>query len=194
MTTTVSTQLGQFLCALRYADLPKEVTEKAKVCILDAIGTALEGYQLEPVALALDVAEEMSRGGNTTLWGRGAKVDPLSASFANCVAIHALLHDDTLMDSWSHPAGPVVAAAIAVAEAHGASGQDTLLGVVAGYEVMGRLGGPGASLRSRASGVASARIRPTACSARLRQRRASCTSTRLSTRTHSRVPRASPTG
>lgn len=143
MTATVSTQLGGFLAGLQYADLPKHVTDKAMVCVLDAIGTALEGYLLEPVALALHAAEDMSRGGSTTLWGRTAKVDPLSASFANCVAIHALLHDDTLMDSWSHPAGPVVAAAIAVAEATRASGRDALLGIVAGYEVMGRLGGPG---------------------------------------------------
>jgi 2-methylcitrate dehydratase PrpD len=143
MTETVAAKLGSFLSALRYADLPPEVTEKARICVLDAIGTALEGYRLEPIVIALDVAEEMSRGGESTLWGRKARVDPLSATFANCVAIHALLHDDTLMDSWSHPAGPVVSAAFAIAEANRASGKDALLGIVAGYEVMGRLGGQG---------------------------------------------------
>ena len=144
MTATVAAELGSFLSGLRYSDLSPDVAEKARICVLDAIGTALEGYRLEPVVIALDTAEEMSRGGETTLWGRVARVDPLSATFANCVAIHALLHDDTLMDSWSHPAGPVVAAALAVAEANRASGKEALLGIVAGYEVMGRLGGQGA--------------------------------------------------
>jgi len=140
----VAGQLGNYLSGLRYEDLPAEVIEKAKTCLLDAIGAALEGYQLEPVSLAYDVAEEISSGGGATLWGRGSAVSALSATFANCVAIHALLHDDTLMTSWSHPAGPVVGAAVSMAESLKADGRKTLLAIVAGYEVMGRLGGNGA--------------------------------------------------
>lgn len=140
---TVTSQLGRYLSGLRFEDLPPEVVEKAKICLLDAIGTALEGCELEPIAIAFDVAEELSSGGNVTLWGRGSSVSVLPGAFANCVAIHALLHDDTLMNSWSHPAGPVIAAAIAVAEAWGIDGPRTLLGIVSGYEVMGRLGGSG---------------------------------------------------
>lgn len=144
MSQAVATELGSFLSALRFEDLAAEVVEKAKICVLDAIGMALEGYRLAPVAMAFDVAAELSRGaGDATLWGRGDRVGFLEAAFGNCIAIHALLHDDTLMDSWSHPAGPVVAAAIACAERAGASGARTLLGIVAGYEVMARLGGEG---------------------------------------------------
>lgn len=140
---TATSQLGRYLSGLRYEDLPSDVVEKAKICLLDAIGTALEGYELEPVSIAFDVAEEVASGGGVTLWGRGSSVSVLPAAFANCVAIHALLHDDTLMNSWSHPAGPVIAAAIAVGEAWGIDGRRTLLGIVSGYEVMGRLGGSG---------------------------------------------------
>lgn len=141
--TTVASQLGRYLSGLHFEDLPPNVVEKAKICLLDAIGTALEGYELEPISLAFDVAEESSNGGAATLWGRGSSVSVLPATFANCVAIHALLHDDTLMNSWSHPAGPVIAAAIAAGEAWGIDGRRILLGIVAGYEVMGRLGGSG---------------------------------------------------
>ncbi|HEX7126067.1 MAG TPA: MmgE/PrpD family protein [Thermodesulfobacteriota bacterium] len=140
---TVAEQLGHFLSTLTFERLPQEVVEKSKICLLDAIGTALEGYRFEPISLAYDVAETTSERGDVTLWGRGRTAGVLPAAFANCVAIHALLHDDTLMNSWSHPAGPVVAAAVAVAEWRGASGARTLLGIVAGYEVMGRLGGAG---------------------------------------------------
>jgi 2-methylcitrate dehydratase PrpD len=145
LTNTVATDLAEFLSTLRSAELPAEVVEKAQICVLDAAGMALEGYRLEPVTLALDVARELSPpGGAATVWGRGDRVPVLPATFANCVAIHALLHDDTLMDSWSHPAGPVVAAAFAVTQHTRATGARTLLGIVAGYEVMARLGGEGA--------------------------------------------------
>lgn len=142
-TKTVTTELAEFLSKLRFEDLPGDVVDKAKICVLDAIGMALEGYRLEPVELALDVAEDLSGGGDVTLWGRGSHVGLLQGAFANCVAIHALLHDDTLMSAWSHPAGPVISTAIAAAEHTGASGARTLTGIVAGYEVMARLGGDG---------------------------------------------------
>lgn len=141
---TVAAELGRFLSRLKFDEIPPGVIEKSKICLLDAIGTGLEGYRFDPVSIAFDVAEETSNGGVATLWGRGTSVGVLPAAFANCVAIHALLHDDTLMSSWSHPAGPVIASAIAVAEAWGVSGRQTLLGIIAGYEVMGRLGGSGA--------------------------------------------------
>jgi 2-methylcitrate dehydratase PrpD len=145
MTRTVAVELGEFLSALRLPHLPPTVVEKAEICVLDAVGMALEGFRLEPVRLAIETAVELSpRGGPATVWGAGQRVDALLAAFANCVAIHALLHDDTLMDSWSHPAGPVVAAAFAAAQHAGASGAETLVGIVAGYEVMARLGGEGA--------------------------------------------------
>jgi 2-methylcitrate dehydratase PrpD len=145
VTKTVVTELAEFLGPLRIADVTADVIEKAKICVLDAAGMALEGYRLEPVALALDVAAETgAAGGPATVWGRGTRVPVLPAAFANCVAIHALLHDDTMMDSWSHPAGPVVSAAIAVAQHARATGAQTLVGIVAGYEVMARLGGEGA--------------------------------------------------
>jgi 2-methylcitrate dehydratase PrpD len=142
---TVAAELAEFLSPLRIADLPPAVVDKAQICVVDAAGMALEGYRLEPVTLALDAAAELHPGGGAaTVWGRGDRVPALAAAFANCVAIHALLHDDTLMDSWSHPAGPVVAAAFAVAQHARASGARALLGIVAGYEVMARLGGEGA--------------------------------------------------
>lgn len=139
----VAVELGRFLSGLSLGQIPAAVVEKSKICILDAIGTGLEGYRLEPVAMALDVAQEVSGTPVATLWGRGSRTGILPAAFANCVSVHALLHDDTLMSSWSHPAGPVVASALAVAEGTGASGERTLLGVIAGYEIMGRLGGAG---------------------------------------------------
>jgi 2-methylcitrate dehydratase PrpD len=58
----------------------------------------------------------------------------------NGTASHGFELDDLLDEAIVHPGAIVVPAAFAAAEAHGASGADLLLGVIAGYEIMNRVG------------------------------------------------------
>src|SRR6185436_3285254 len=55
-------------------------------------------------------------------------------------AAHALDYDDMCFVSLAHPSAPLVAAALASAEAAGASGAALLDGYVVGFEIEGRLG------------------------------------------------------
>jgi 2-methylcitrate dehydratase PrpD len=145
MSERLANTFARYFCALRFEDLPAEVREKAKLCVLDAIGCAFEAKDLHAVRLTRETIEATHDATShvATVWGAARAAHFLDAAMLNCVAIGGLLHDDTLMNSSSHPAGPVIGAALAVAEYLDASGRDTLRAIVAGYELMGRLGARG---------------------------------------------------
>ena len=62
-----------------------------------------------------------------------------AAAMCNGLAIHGYELDDLIASSIIHPAAAVIPAALAAAEAHGASGERLILGIVAGYEIMHRV-------------------------------------------------------
>lgn len=131
--------LATFCANLDYESLPPEVVEKAKICILDAVGVALEGAREE--AADLTVAYCSRSSGDSTIWANGVKVNYTDAILANTACVQSILHDDVLMSTFAHPAGPVISTVLALGEQTKASGRDTLLATAVGYETMGCIGG-----------------------------------------------------
>ena len=68
------------------------------------------------------------------------KVSVENAAFVNGTFGHGLEMDDVYAPALAHPGPAVVPAALAIAERDGCLGEDWLLSIVAGYEVMGRCG------------------------------------------------------
>ena len=84
------------------------------------------------------LAEQAS--GRSTLVGRPETAPAPAAALCNGVAAHGFELDDHLDEAIVHPGAIVVSAALAAAEASGASGERLLLGIVAGYETLDRVG------------------------------------------------------
>ena len=116
------------------ADLPPQVVARAKLCIMDSVGTMLGGLDTRAVRIAREVVG--SRGGKeeSTLFGSGTKVPAPQAAFANCVSASTLDFDDG-HNLGGHPGSVIVPAALAVTEAQRGSGARLIEAVVAGYEV-----------------------------------------------------------
>ncbi len=72
--------------------------------------------------------------------GSAERLPAPSAALINGTLAHVLDFDDTHLPSVLHPAASVVPAALAVAEATGASGEQLLAAVAAGIEITNRLG------------------------------------------------------
>jgi len=149
---TVSGKLADFIHATTFAKLPATTVEKAKVRLLDCIGTALAARGLHVPGVALAFVKGNS--GPATVIGHSDKLPVIDAAFVNATLVNGRSQDDFLQKS--HPGALTVPAALAVAEAEGRSGADLLLAMVLGYEVVGRIymGGPRMLPRFRASGVA----------------------------------------
>src|SRR4029450_5066114 len=82
------------------------------------------------------------RGGEpqASVIGLDGALPAANAAFANAMLCHGLDFDDTHSDSVSHVSVVVCPAALAAAEAQGSSGAELLTAIVAGNEVVTRVG------------------------------------------------------
>jgi 2-methylcitrate dehydratase PrpD len=139
-TRSRSRELIEFTHALRVQTLPPDVVSRAKGCLLDTLGCALFG-SLQPWAkiMADEATTEGSRG-RSTIIGREQTVAAPAAALCNGTAAHGFELDDLLDEAIVHPGAIIVPAALAAAESVDASGSRLLAGIVAGYEVLNRVG------------------------------------------------------
>jgi aconitate decarboxylase len=132
--------LARFATGLRLADIPVAVRAHARLCLLDGLGCALYGAQLEWGRIAADVAVEMAPSGRATLWGHPVRAGTAAAALANGTALHGFELDDVHVRAMLHPAAVVLPAVLGLAETETLSGAALLTAIVAGYEVGIRVG------------------------------------------------------
>jgi len=129
-----------FAHGLALQDLPAGVVDNAKACLLDALGCGIFGSgQIWSRILADEMLADGTSGHGTVI-GRPQQLSAPAAALCNGTAIHGFELDDLIAESITHPAACVIPAAIAAAEAVDASGARLLEAIVAGYEVMHRVG------------------------------------------------------
>ncbi len=141
---TLTRHVARFVTVTRLEDLPQGAIELGRKSILDGIGLALAGSVSESGALVRRYLGELGlQPGPATVIGSDMRVAPRFAAFANGVGIHADDFDDTQLAVASdrvyglltHPTAPALPAALAVGEARGRSGADTMLAYHIGVEV-----------------------------------------------------------
>ncbi|MEO8443338.1 MAG: MmgE/PrpD family protein [Betaproteobacteria bacterium] len=137
---SLSRQLARWVAALTYADLPPVVIDRAKGVTLQSLSSILIGAQTKPgrdaVRLMADEEAGVKRG--ATILVSGEKVTKGGAVFANSEMAFAGGKWDTFR-MLMHPGTSVPPCALAAAEETGASGQEFITALAAGYEVMERL-------------------------------------------------------
>jgi 2-methylcitrate dehydratase PrpD len=141
--TKITEILARYVTELGHADLPAAVTERARHLVIDFIGSIVRaGHEADstPSVFGMIGRLGMDVPGRSVVFGRDRRYIPATAALLNGTLGHSLDFDDTHADSSLHPSGPVVPAAFAAAEIAGASGQDLITAIVAGYEVCCRLG------------------------------------------------------
>nr|WP_274535231.1 MmgE/PrpD family protein [Pseudofrankia asymbiotica] len=130
--------LAARVTALKAADVPAPIQERAAQSVLDWIGVTVAGAA-EPAASIARSAGDGGAGPATVL-GVHAGAGVQHAALVNGVAAHALDFDDGSGWMLGHPSVAVCPAALAVAEEAGASGEALLVAVVVGTEVAARVG------------------------------------------------------
>lgn len=133
-------ELARYAHELTYAELPSEVIEKAKTCILDIMGVSVCSYGHANSVVAVNGARAAGNKGNARVWMTGEKLRAIDAVLANSVVSHCILQDDWHEQSHTHIGATVVPTAISVAEELGSSGKDVLTAVVIGYDIEDRAG------------------------------------------------------
>jgi 2-methylcitrate dehydratase PrpD len=137
---TAAERLAAFTQGLRPADIPAGVMESARLHLLDALGCGLAAHALGVAAEGRALLEDLGGRGTATVIGHPVAAHPAAAAFANAMLCHGLDFDDTHGDSICHVSAVVGLTALAVGQVRGASGAEVLAAVVAGNEVVTRLG------------------------------------------------------
>ena len=127
--------LADSLVSLRLEDIPHDVLNQAKRCLIDVCGVTLAGSNTESARLLLQTAVATYGEGNCDILGTPHRLNAPGAAFANGSAAHALDFDDNCYAGIVHGSAVVFPAVLAMAQKHGASGADLLLGFIAGLEV-----------------------------------------------------------
>lgn len=120
--------------------LPEPVYHVTQRALIDTLGVSLAGG-LEPAPRALvSAALRYAAEGPSTLLTMERRCGPGHAAFVNGTAAHALDYDDVSAAYDGHPSVCVIPAALAAAEATGASGDTLLYASAFGLEVTTALG------------------------------------------------------
>lgn len=112
--------------------------EEARALVQDWLGCALAGLGTPAGRMFLDHARSEGAGACTALGRDG--LPPQAAARLNGALSHIVEMDDVERASVLHPGTVVIPAALAAAESAGASAEAFLDAVVAGFEVMVRVG------------------------------------------------------
>lgn len=131
--------LAEWAANLRYDDLPEAVARQARLSLLDTIGCMIAGYSHPDNQAILAAERELGAAGGkhaATVAVSGDRLSiPAAAKVNSCLAGILELDDNTA----GHGSLVTVPVGLAVAEAHRLSGRDLIAGMVATYEVTGRM-------------------------------------------------------
>ncbi len=138
---SLSSSYADFIFSTHYDRLKPEVIQQAKKLILDLIGVSLAGYRsMEFPRLVVQYLESLGGTPEATIFQTKKKFPAINAVFANASCGHAIDMDDGHRFGALHPGAVIIPTALGTAELCRANTKDLITGVVAGYEVMIRIG------------------------------------------------------
>lgn len=140
-------RIARFVVLAKLDSIPREVRESAKEHLLDGIATMLGGAPEEASRQIHRFVAGLGGKAEAGVLGTRFRAPARYAALANGVQGHVLDYDDTQLATsksapfgqLTHPTTPVLAAALALAEKHSASGKDLLAAYIIGVEVACRL-------------------------------------------------------
>jgi 2-methylcitrate dehydratase PrpD len=133
-------RVAEFVVETRAGAIPAEVMDASRDALIDTLGVALVGSLDEVGEITFRYVNGLGARREATIWGTHAGTSMAEAAFVNGVFGHALDFDDVHANVHGHPSTTLVPAAVAVAEAVGASGEALLAAYAVGLEVAGKLG------------------------------------------------------
>ena len=131
--------LAQYAVGERTSVLPDGVLHAAKRAVIDWFAATLPGGGLPPASLLIEALSEDLSHGDALLFPSELRTTARTAALINGTAAHLVEFDDIFRDAIYHPGAPVIAAALAAAQAADASGEEFLRAVIIGYEISTRI-------------------------------------------------------
>lgn len=138
--SSLNERLANWVCGFSWDEIPPHVIEDIKLRILDIVGVMLGGRSNDLVSAARESYTRYASGAEATSVGFPDRTSLAAAAFVNGVLSSILEFDDSHVQTAIHSTGPVVSAALPVAQHGGVSGKGLIEAVLVGSELACRLG------------------------------------------------------
>ena len=135
----VTLTLSRYISGALRKRLPKDVEERGKLHLLDALAAMISGSTLRPGQRAIGYVKTLGGTREACVVGTRIVTTAVNAPLANGIFGHADETDDSHPASMTHPGSAIVPAALAMAERDRHDGTDLLRAVVLGYDICARL-------------------------------------------------------
>lgn len=133
--------MAAFVSGLTYDKIPEEVRHRNKLLMLDSLGCALYGADLEWSRILQDTLERVDTTRSCSVWGTKKKLSAPHAALVNGTQVQGFELDDVHRAGVLHVGAVVLPALISITEMKpGMSGKEFLTSAVAGYEIGPRVG------------------------------------------------------
>jgi 2-methylcitrate dehydratase PrpD len=133
--------VADFIQNISWETLPKEVQEKAKLCLLDTIGAIIVGTLLPITKIATNYVNKLwPENDESTIFLSKKRSSAIGAAFVNGCAANASDIDDNGKYTRGHPGAQIIPVALSISEKLDISGKETLIAIITGYEVAHRIG------------------------------------------------------
>lgn len=135
-------KLAEYIANLTYEDLPEEVCDMAVRCLYDYFGGCLFTTKTDMGKIITEFCRsDSNNSGNCIIMPDfNGKYSAVYAALANGTLGHGFELDDQHMATNFHPGGPIISAALAMAQERNASGKALITAIVCGYEAGSRIG------------------------------------------------------
>jgi len=133
--------IAEFVSGLRFEAIPPEVLARIKLLMLDSLGCAIYGADLEWSRILQSTLGKLDTANACAVWGTAQKLSAPHAALVNGTQVQGFELDDVHRQGVLHVGAVVLPALIAVSELRaGMSGREFLTAAVAGYEIGPRVG------------------------------------------------------
>lgn len=139
MAAEVTRALARFASALTYDQIPGSAREHCKNLLLDAVACALAGHQGEETQQVAALASGLAQSRESSVIG-GDRLSLAGATLLNGYLVTAVTMCDVHRATLTHIMPEVMSPALAIAERDALAGRELLVALVAGCEVMTRIG------------------------------------------------------
>jgi len=128
----ITQEIARFAVDVTFDDIPQDVMHESKRLILDSIGCALAGMNVDKGKIAAKMGKRLGGPPESTIIGIPGKVSCSAAAFANGELVNALDYDAA---PGGHTTPFVLPAPLALAEHICASGKDLIVANTVAHEV-----------------------------------------------------------
>ena len=95
--------IARFVAGLRYEDLPQDVRHRAKLLILDALGSGLYAADLQWSRLLRDTLLDVDQTRTCAVWGTHERLSSVHATLCNGTQVQGFELDDVHREAVMHP-------------------------------------------------------------------------------------------